>query len=269
MPARADDRDRRGKGFAVIPVSCARRLLAATILIVSTAVFGEPAAQADQLRILVYGATGKVGTHVVDEALQRGHRVTAVSRDPSRIERHHENLTAVAGDLLDAQSVELLVQDKDVVIVSVRGVIGGSKDPESTLQYIAVTNVVQQLRIIGDGAARLIHVGGSGSLEVAPDVYYGDRIPKIFLPKSLELEIQGQILALEYLRTVDDVDWSYVTPAKNFTNKKRTGEFRIGGDALMEDERGKSRISRADFAVALIDEAERAEHVQKRFSVAY
>ena len=224
---------------------------------------------ADQLRILVYGATGKIGTHVVEEALQRGHLVTAVSRDPSRIEMQHENLSAVAGDLLDLQSVELLVEDKDVIIVSVRGMIGEDKKPENTLQYIATRNIVGHLRIIGDGAARLIHVGGSGSLEVEPGVMYGDRIPKIFLPKSLELEIQGQILALEYLLTVDDVDWSYATPAKNFTNGERTGEFRIGGDALMEDDRGKSRISRADFAVALIDEAEKAEHVQQRFSVAY
>jgi len=253
----------------VIPGFCARHLLAAAILVVSITAFGAPPAQSDQLRILVYGATGKIGTHVVDEALQRGHHVTAVSRDPSRIEQRHENLSTLAGDLLDPQSIELLVQDKDVVIVSVRGMIGDSKDPKNTLQYIAVTTIVQQLRIIGGGAARLIHVGGSGSLEVEPGVHYADKIPKIFLPKSLELEIQGQILVLEYLRTVDDVDWSYATPAKNFTNKERTGVFRIGGDALMEDERGKSRISRADFAVALVDEAERAEHVQKRFSVAY
>jgi putative NADH-flavin reductase len=68
---------------------------------------------------------------------------------------------------------------------------------------------------------------------------------------------------------VTDVDWSYVTPAKNFTNAERTGVFRLGGDALLEDQRGKSRISRADFAVALIDEAEKAEHSQRRFSVAY
>jgi len=222
-----------------------------------------------QLRILVYGATGKVGSLVVEEALQRGHLVTAVSRDPSRIEKQHENLSVVAGDLLDLQSVELLVEDKDVIIVSVRGMIGKDKNPENTLQYIAIGNVVGHLRIIGDGAARLIHVGGSGSLVVEPGVLYADKIPRIFLPKSLELEIQGQVLTLEFLRTVDDVDWSYATPAKNFTNGERTGEFRIGGDELMEDDRGKSRISRADFAVALIDEAEKADHVQQRFSVAY
>ena len=222
-----------------------------------------------QLSILVYGATGKVGSLVVEEALQRGHLVTAVSRDPSRIEKQHDNLSVVAGDLLDLQSIELLVEDKDVIIVSVRGMIGKDKKPENTLQYIAIRNIVGQLRAIGGGAARLIHVGGSGSLEVEPGVLYADKIPRVFLPKSLELEIQGQILVLEFLRTVEDVDWSYATPAKNFTNKERTGKFRIGGDALMEDDRGKSRISRADFAVALIDEAEKAEHIQQRFSVAY
>jgi putative NADH-flavin reductase len=230
---------------------------------------GASSQTTEHLDILVYGATGKVGSHVVEEALQRGHNVTAVSRDPSGIEIQHENLSVVAGDLLDLQSIELLVEDKDVIIVSVRGIIGKDKKPENALQYIATRNIVDQLRGIGDGAARLIHVGGSGSLVVEPGVLYADKIPRMFLPKSLEMEIQGQILTLEFLRTINDVDWSYATPAKNFTNGERTGEFRIGGDELMEDDRGKSRISRADFAVALIDEAEKAEHVQQRFSVAY
>jgi putative NADH-flavin reductase len=221
------------------------------------------------LNILVYGATGKIGSLTVDEALNRGHHVTAVSRDPSRIQTQHDHLEAVKGDLLDVDSITSLVAGKDVVIISVRGIIGDSKDPENTLQRIAVEKVVNVLRTMGDAAPRLIHVGGSGSLEVEPGVLYADKIPKLFVPKFLETEISGQILALEYLRTVTDVKWSYATPAKNFTNKKRTGVFRIGGDQLMEDKRGRSRISRADFAVALIDEAENAEHIQKRFSVAY
>lgn len=224
---------------------------------------------AGSLKILVYGATGKVGTHVVSEALNRGHVVTAVSRDPSRIQQQHEKLCAVKGDLLDAGSIASLAAGKDVIIVAVRGIVGKDKTPENAIQYIAAKNIVKVLSEIGEDAPRLIHVGGSGSLEVEPGVMYADRIPKLFLPKSLELEIHGQILTLEYLRSVTDARWSYATPAKNFTNGKRTGVFRIGGDALLEDAKGKSRISRADFAVALIDEAEKAEHVQKRFSVAY
>ena len=81
------------------------------------------------LQILVYGATGNIGTHIVDEALARGHFVTAVSRDPSRIAKQHPNLTAVAGDLLDSDSILQLVAGKDVVVTSVRGVIG---DDESS-----------------------------------------------------------------------------------------------------------------------------------------
>jgi len=231
--------------------------------------FGDDSQAVEPLRILVYGATGKVGTHVVDEALERGHVVTAVSRDPSRIQQQHDNLSAVVGDLLDSISIANLVIDQDVIIVSVRGIVGKPKIPENAIQRIGVEKVVNVLRDFGDDAPRLIHVGGSGTLEVEPGVLYADKIPKLFLPKSLEVEIQGQVLALEYLRTVNDVSWSYATPAKNFTNGKRTGTFRIGGDTVLEDSRGRSRISRRDFAVALIDEAENAAYVRQRFSVAY
>ncbi len=221
------------------------------------------------LNILVYGATGKVGSHVVDEALRRGHHVTAVSRDPSRIKLQHPNLTTVQGDLLDSASIAELAANQDVVILSVRGLVGKSETPENVLQRIAVEKVVDVLRILGDSAPRLIHVGGAGSLVVKPGVLYADELRKSSLPKGLELEIQGQRLALEYLRTVTDVKWTYATPPKNFTDGKRTGTFRIGGDKLMTDDRGRSSISRADFAVALIDEAENAEHINERFSAAY
>ena len=241
-----------------------------TAMVVSL-IFGVGMAHADEgnLNILVYGATGKIGSLVVDEALHRGHTVTAVSRDPAKIKQSHQNLTAVKGDLLDAESIVGLAVDRDVIIISVRGIIGKSKKPESAIQRIAVEKVVNVLRDLGNSAPRLIHVGGAGSLEVAPGVLYADKLPKMFIPKNLELEISGQVLALEYLRTVDDVRWSYATPAKNFTNGARTGEFRLGGDQLMEDAKGKSRISRADFAVALVDEAENANYVRQRFSVAY
>ncbi len=248
--------------------SCCRYTIMTLVLLAG---FGHAggAAGSDRLKILVYGASGKVGSHVVDEALDRGHFVTAVSRDPSRITLIHDNLSLAQGDILDPESVASLVTDQDVVVVSVRGVVGKSKNPNDTVSRIGVEKVVEALRDIVDDAPRLIHVGGSGSLEVEPGVLYADKLPKVFLPKSLELEIAGQVLALEYLRTVTDVGWSYATPAKNFTNGKRTGTFRIGCDQLLEDSRGRSRISRADFAVALIDEAENAEYVQQRFSVAY
>jgi putative NADH-flavin reductase len=245
------------------------RYLAAMLVSLSLGVSAIHADETKSLNILVYGATGNIGSLVVDEALSRGHVVTAVSRNPAKIGQSHQNLSAVKGDLLDEDSIAGLVVDRDVVIISVRGIIGKSKSPESAIQRIAVEKVVNVLRDLDDPSPRLIHVGGAGSLEVAPGVLYADKLPKVFLPKNLELEIRGQVLALEYLRTVDDVKWSYATPAKNFTNGPRTGEFRLGGDQVMENAKGKSRISRADFAVALVDEAENANYVRQRFSVAY
>ncbi len=228
------------------------------------------AAQAGEaLDIVIYGATGEVGSHAVREALERGHRVTAVSRNPAKVELRHANLAVVKGDLLDRASVTETVAGKDVVILSVRGVIGDSGEPASALQFIAAETLVDALFTIGDGAPRLLHVGGSGSLEVEPSVVFAEKLPKILLPKDLEVEILGQILALEFYRKVDDVRWTYVTPPKNFTNGPRTGDFRIGGDRALEDDRGRTRLSRADFAVALIDEAEQAKYVRKRISVAY
>ena len=223
---------------------------------------------AEPLDIVVYGATGEVGSHVVREALDRGHRVIAVSRSPATVDMRHANLSVVKGDLLDRASVAETVAGKDVVIVSVRGVIGDSGAPESALQFIAAETLVDVLFRMDD-APRLLHVGGSGSLEVEPGVLFAQKLPKILLPKNLEIEILGQILALEFYRKVDDVIWTYVTPPKNFTNGPRTGVFRIGDDRALEDSRGRTRVSRADFAVALIDEAERAKHLRQRISSAY
>ena len=239
-------------------------LIWSILLLVAGVAHAEP-----ELDIVIYGATGEVGSHAVHEALSRGHRVTAVSRNPAQVEMRHANLSVVKGDLLDRTSVAEIVAGKDVVILSVRGVIGDSGTPESALQFIAAEMLVDVLFPLGDSAPRLLHVGGSGSLEVEPGVLFAEKLPKILLPKNLEVEILGQILALEFYRKVDDVNWTYVTPPKNFTNGPRTGVFRIGGDRALEDSRGRSRVSRADFAVALIDEAEQARYPRQRISVAY
>lgn len=229
---------------------------------------GATSRAGETLDIIVYGATGEVGTHVVTEALNRGHSVTAVSRNPARIEMRHENLSVVKGDLLDKASVAEVVSGNDIVILSVRGVIGDSGTPESALQFIAAETLVDVVFRMED-APRLIHVGGSGSLEVEPGVLFAAKLPKFLLPKGLEVEIAGQILALEFYRKVDDVNWTYVTPPKNFTNGPRTGIFRVGGDRALEDRRGRTRLSRADFAVAVLDEAEQAKYPRQRISVAY
>ena len=239
-------------------------LACSILLLLAGTVHAEPA-----LDIVIYGASGEVGSQAAREALDRGHRVFAVSRNPAKIETRHANLTVVKGDVLNKESVTAVVSGKDVVILSVRGVIGDSGTAESALQFIAAEMLVDVLFTMGNDAPRLLHVGGSGSLEIEPDLVFAETLPTILLPKGLEVEILGQILTLEFYRKVDDVNWTYVTPPMNFTNGARTGEFRIGSDRALEDKRGRTRVSRADFAVALIDEAEQARHPRQRISVAY
>ena len=225
--------------------------------------------QTSQQTIMVFGATGKVGSQVVNEALQRGHRVNAVSRDPSRIDDAAEGLNAVEGNLLDNETLADLIKDQDVIVLSVRGVFPDAESGHDTVVRQGVENIIEAMRKNGQETQRLVHVGGSGTLITARGKRFADTIPKIFIPKELEREIEAQILALDYLKSVDDARWTYVTPAENFTNGERTGEFRIGGDKMIEDDLGRSRISRADFAVAILNEIENPEHENQRFSVAY
>lgn len=243
-----------------------------TILACSSLASDEIVTTPASLKIIVYGSTGQVGSRVVNEALNRGHQVTAVSRDPARVKQRHENLAAVRGDILDPESLADLVAGQDVIVVSVRGSADQSKDPDKATQRVAAELLVGVLRDMGDSAPRLIYVGGAGSLEVKPGVIYADSIRgimRLMMPRSLRQEIRGQVLTLEYLRTVDDVRWTYISPAKKFKPGERTGIYRIGGNQMLKDAKGKSMISMEDFSVALIDEAETSGHVGTRFSVAY
>ena len=251
-------------------MKAARGFLLILLLISARAGASDGAPGTESLSFLVFGASGKVGRHVVEEGLDRGHLVTAVSRDPQQLPGERPGLTVTKGDLLDPESLRQLLPGHDLVVVSVRGVIGKGDSAENSVAYQGLRFLVDAMRELPqDVQPRLIHVGGSGSLVLPNGKRFGDTIPKLFIPRSLEVEIEGQIAALEFLRGVDDVRWTYITPPENFTNGERTGEFRLGGDLKLEDSQSRSRVSRADFAVALVDEAEQERFPQQRFSVAY
>ena len=222
--------------------------------------------------IIVFGASGRVGSRVVKEALDRGHNVTSVSRSSSAASYLDGQVKTVQGDILDVTRVAELIVGQDVVVVSVRGSADKSNDAEKAIQRVAAEILVKTMRGMGASAPRLIYVGGAGSLEVRPGVSYAESIPgamRIFMPRSLRQEIEGHVLTLEYLRTIDDVDWVYISPAKDFSPGKRTGAYRIGGDRMLENASGKSVISMEDYSLALVDEVENPRHHRVRFSVAY
>jgi putative NADH-flavin reductase len=224
----------------------------------------------DPLEILIFGASGDVGTALLNEALRRNHPVSAVTRDLSRITGGRRNLTVVQGDLLDAASVRELLPGKDVVFLSVRGAAGGSRDPAQTIHVLGIRELIGAIRALPSDRPRLLIVGGAGSLEVRPGVTYAESVPRffyLFVSRDLKQEIAGHRIALDFLDGVGDVDWTYVSPPKKLVYARRTGQYRLGDARLPYDEEGRSRISRNDFAVAMLDLAEQGGHVREHLSV--
>jgi len=245
------------------------RLALSALLLCAVAAHAATADKAP-LDILIYGASGEVGTRLLNESLRRNHRVTAVSRDVSRIVGGRRNLEVVAGNLLDDASVRELTAGRDVVLVSVRGTVGGSRDPADTVHLLGIRQVVEALRAAGNTRTRVLIVGGAGSLEVRPGVTYAESIPRIFywfVPGELKREIAGHRMALAFLASVDDVHWTYVSPPKRFKPGRRTGRYRLGGTELPVDRDGRSHISMEDFAVAMLDLAEAGGHRHSHLSV--
>ncbi|UGS37320.1 NAD(P)-dependent oxidoreductase [Capillimicrobium parvum] len=213
------------------------------------------------LRIAIFGASGSIGSAIAAEALARGHAVVAVAREPSRVKGRHERLTIVTGDVTDAACVAQVAADCDAVVSAVGGAAEGR--PEV---------VVDAARALVDGVsaggrARLLVVGGAGSLEhpAGGTVSSQPGFPDAWKPSS---HAQGR--ALEVFREAGDaVDWTYLSPAHVIEPGERSGTYRTGGDALVVDDAGESRITIPDYAVAAVDELERPRHRGRRFTIGY
>lgn len=216
---------------------------------------------AEPLKISVIGGGGMIGQRVVREALDRGHHVTAIVRDPTRFTLAHERLTVRRGDVLDPQISDLLA-GQDVVVSAIGS--ARAQKPDPTVYLKAAESLVTALRKLGQRAPRLIVVGGAGSLKNAAGQVLVERLPPQRQPEGL-----GQKAALDYYRTVEDVSWSYFSPAGSIMPGERTGVFRLGADTVIMAGERDSRISMEDYALALIDEAEKPRHVRRRFTIGY
>ncbi|MEU4233651.1 NAD(P)H-binding protein [Nonomuraea sp. NPDC026600] len=213
--------------------------------------------------IAVFGANGTIGSAIVREALDRGHTVTAVVRDPAKVTERHANLAVTTGDVLDAQSIAGAAKGHDVVVSAVGG--GDGPGHIATIKPAAVA-LTEVLRTLGEQAPRLITVGGAGSLHT-PDgkqVWDAPGLPDFLLPI---MHAHGD--ALDYYRTVNDVDWTSISPSAMIEPGTRTGSYRTALDDLITDDDGNSTISVEDYAVALLDEIEQPRHRRQRFTVGY
>lgn len=203
------------------------------------------------MKVALVGATGNIGTRILDELVSRGHSVTAIARKAGAIEPR-PRVAAKAGDAFDEAALAELVAGHDAVVSSLPFVPGLAR---------AMIDAVKR-----SGVKRYVMVGGAGSLEVAPGKMLKDTLQ---LPDAVRAIIEEGYKGLQILRTEHGLEWTYLSPAAEIGPGERTGKFRLGGDELVADANGKSRISYPDYAIALVDELERPQHIRKRFTVAY
>jgi putative NADH-flavin reductase len=218
---------------------------------------------AHPLKIVVYGGGGNIGSRIVAEAAARGHQVTVVDRNP-KDGSTPPGVKLVKGDVFDTGDVAKMIAGQDVVITAV------AVRPTPTRDFYVrmVKSVVAAQRYVPGVKPRFYIVGGASSLEVAPGKRLVDTLPPT-LPDGVKNEILSMVDALDYMRTVDDVPWTFFSPPQNIAAGARTGKFRIGGDQLLKDANGDSRISYEDYAVAMLNEIEKPKYLNKRFTVAY
>jgi uncharacterized protein len=211
------------------------------------------------MELIIFGASGLLGTRLVTEALDRGHDVTAVARDASRLDDRDGRVRTASADATDAGSVAAVAAGHDVAISAVT-------------QHEAPQMMVDAARALLEGLAsagvpRLISVGGAGSLEVEPGKRLVDTpdFHEEWKPEAL-----AAADALEVFRQSDaSVEWSFISPGALLAPGERTGDYRLGGDRLLVANDGRSHISMEDFAVAILDEAEQPKHPRQRFTAAY
>jgi uncharacterized protein len=213
------------------------------------------------MKIALFGATGHIGQSILDEALSRGYEVVAVVRDPSRLTQRNDKLKVVTGDVAQAANWLDAVRGADAVVASLSARRDGNPDSVPTNARVLLDNLPKA------GVKRLLWVGGAASLEVAPGVRVIDD-PKF--PVEWKLEAEAQAEALDAFRASKaDVDWTHISPAAVLQDGERSGKFRVGGDQLLVDAKGESRISVADYAVALLDRVEQHDALRQRITVAY
>jgi len=220
------------------------------------------------MNVVLLAATGQAGRTILNELINRGHQVTAVARNLEKLpEQLPQSVKRVHDDLSSADRIAEIIAGADAV-VSAFG--PSSSDPRYTSDQSYTDQLVSLTEraiaaVRKAGVPRLIVVGGCGSLEFSPGVTVLDsgHWPPQYVPIA-----KSHVKAFAALRA-SDINWTYFSCPMSITPGERTGKFRLGGDNLIKDAQGKSRVSFEDYAVALVNELEKPAHERARFTVGY
>jgi putative NADH-flavin reductase len=216
------------------------------------------------MKIVLFGATGNIGRRIATEALDRGHDIVGVVREPDKVQAPDPRVRLVQGDATDAASVAGVVRGADAVVSAIsprpnrRGLVAPSLGAASRALIAAAKEA---------GVKRLVVVGGAGTLEIAP----GRRLMDTpGFPDAYKAEAQEAADSLAVFRAEGaGLDWTFMSPAAEIGPGERRGKYRTTGDKLLTDAQGRSAISFEDYAAALVDELEQPRYLGQRFGVAY
>ncbi|QXH55716.1 NAD(P)-dependent oxidoreductase [Pseudomonas maumuensis] len=202
-------------------------------------------------KIAIIGATGRAGSQLLEEALRRGHSVVAIARNPSALQGR-DGVTVKALDAKDSAALQAAVTGCDAVL---------SAAHFSTIEPEAIIEPVKRA-----GVKRLLVVGGAGSL-LLPS---GHRvIDSPDFPEAYKAEANAGVRFLDTLRQEPTLDWTFLSPSAEFVEGQRSGHYALGKDHLLIGADGKSWITFADYAIAMLDELEKPAHSRARFTVGY
>ena len=206
------------------------------------------------MKIAVLAANGKAGSLIVKEAVDRGNDVTAIARGENRTVAKK----FLKKDILDLTENDL--KDFDVVITAF-GAWSEDTLPlhKTTLEHLS--------NILANKNTRLLIVGGAGSLytddSLTTQLWQTPDFPADYIPVATNMA-----KGLEVLRKRNDVKWTYISPAADFEfDYERKGDYQLAGEVFTVNAKGESKISYADYAIAMVDEAEKGNHINQRISV--
>jgi uncharacterized protein len=218
------------------------------------------------MKIALIGASGMIGSRILAEALQRGHQVTAIVRNPEKIEAH-KNLTVKKADAANTDELAPILSGHDAIVSSInpgRGVTGPEAFDVTFAGHKAVTAAVKK-----SGVKRFLSVGGAASLKTPAGIEFLDSpdFPAAYEP--YKPGIRGLREFYYWLKNESDLDWVFVSPSVMIAPGERTGKFRVGKDHVLYGSDGASRISAEDYSIALVDELERPQHHRERITIGY
>lgn len=209
------------------------------------------------MKIGIIGATGKAGSKISAESLIRGHDVIPLIRNASKLTDDKDS-RYIEKDLYELTYED--IHDLDVVVDAFNAPAGKEELHQTSLTYIV--SLVQ-----GHETPRLIIVGGAGSLYV-DDTMKTRLMDTPDFPEEAKPTAINMGKAFDQLKLTEDVNWTYLSPSAFFDPEgKRTGNYQLGQDQLLTNSKGKSEISYADFALALVDEIENQQFINQRITV--